>query len=123
IRYLLYSLNNIPSDGAVGTASGMISISVGTARSSSSIARRMCQSEVTRRKDVSLRRAAQRAVSKALERVSTDWKPRSMQHSNRPSGRLYSTASSCGFTSRSEEHTSELQSRENLVCRLLLEKK
>src|SRR5690606_40483657 len=27
------------------------------------------------------------------------------------------------FTYRSEEHTSELQSRENLVCRLLLEKK
>src|SRR5690606_40540313 len=26
-------------------------------------------------------------------------------------------------TTRSEEHTSELQSRENLVCRLLLEKK
>src|SRR5690606_41452494 len=46
-------------------------------------------------------------------------------------------ASACGFQShshfsqlfrrykgeRSEEHTSELQSRENLVCRLLLEKK
>src|SRR5690606_42028958 len=28
-----------------------------------------------------------------------------------------------GFFGRSEEHTSELQSRENLVCRLLLEKK
>src|SRR5436309_4992430 len=28
-----------------------------------------------------------------------------------------------GIGSRSEEHTSELQSRENLVCRLLLEKK
>src|SRR5436309_4484270 len=28
-----------------------------------------------------------------------------------------------GRTGRSEEHTSELQSRENLVCRLLLEKK
>src|SRR5690606_1407816 len=28
-----------------------------------------------------------------------------------------------GGTCRSEEHTSELQSRENLVCRLLLEKK
>src|SRR5690606_40909366 len=28
-----------------------------------------------------------------------------------------------GSNSRSEEHTSELQSRENLVCRLLLEKK
>src|SRR5690606_39733917 len=27
------------------------------------------------------------------------------------------------FLNRSEEHTSELQSRENLVCRLLLEKK
>src|SRR5690606_40846682 len=27
------------------------------------------------------------------------------------------------FIKRSEEHTSELQSRENLVCRLLLEKK
>src|SRR5690606_41769885 len=29
----------------------------------------------------------------------------------------------CCRTRRSEEHTSELQSRENLVCRLLLEKK
>src|SRR5690606_39937097 len=28
-----------------------------------------------------------------------------------------------GLTIRSEEHTSELQSRENIVCRLLLEKK
>src|SRR5690606_40486945 len=28
-----------------------------------------------------------------------------------------------GFNTRSEEHTSELQSRENLVCRLLREKK
>src|SRR5207302_8228142 len=28
-----------------------------------------------------------------------------------------------GLPVRSEEHTSELQSRENLVCRLLLEKK
>src|SRR6266403_2958976 len=29
----------------------------------------------------------------------------------------------CGPASRSEEHTSELQSRRDLVCRLLLEKK
>src|SRR2546430_12539299 len=28
-----------------------------------------------------------------------------------------------GFAGRSEEHTSELQSQSNLVCRLLLEKK
>src|SRR5699024_11572874 len=32
-------------------------------------------------------------------------------------------SSSYLFTSRSEEHTSELQSRFDLVCRLLLEKK
>src|SRR2546427_8750148 len=31
--------------------------------------------------------------------------------------------SSAPFCSRSEEHTSELQSQSNLVCRLLLEKK
>src|SRR5690625_1224331 len=35
---------------------------------------------------------------------------------------LYSAAETLG-TSRSEEHTSELQSRGHLVCRLLLEKK
>src|SRR2546430_8957684 len=29
----------------------------------------------------------------------------------------------CGTPNRSEEHTSELQSQSNLVCRLLLEKK
>src|SRR2546421_3523438 len=29
----------------------------------------------------------------------------------------------CSFSGRSEEHTSELQSRSDLVCRLLLEKK
>src|SRR5690606_40396311 len=34
-----------------------------------------------------------------------------------------SSASGLDGDSRSEEHTSELQSRENLVCRLLLEKK
>src|SRR5690606_40720101 len=33
------------------------------------------------------------------------------------------TTSSISNLKRSEEHTSELQSRENLVCRLLLEKK
>src|SRR5690606_41270691 len=43
-------------------------------------------------------------------------------------GRRARVAESCDETGgvhrgRSEEHTSELQSRENLVCRLLLEKK
>src|SRR5690606_40240758 len=39
---------------------------------------------------------------------------------SRASSSLYCTG---GDFMRSEEHTSELQSRENLVCRLLLEKK
>src|SRR2546430_5580994 len=43
------------------------------------------------------------------------WDGRSMKS---PSGRLPSVLSD-----RSEEHTSELQSQSNLVCRLLLEKK
>src|SRR5258708_12573309 len=34
-----------------------------------------------------------------------------------------SYAASCGPPARSEEHTSELQSPDHLVCRLLLEKK
>src|SRR5690606_40723661 len=47
---------------------------------------------------------------------------------NNPSPRLplwliASSGNSVSPWSRSEEHTSELQSRENLVCRLLLEKK
>src|SRR3712207_7810484 len=36
---------------------------------------------------------------------------------------LATPASRMGVTIRSEEHTSELQSRQYLVCRLLLEKK
>src|SRR3712207_8771378 len=36
--------------------------------------------------------------------------------------RGYGAALKEGFTQRSEEHTSELQSRQYLVCRLLLEK-
>src|SRR5690606_39797201 len=38
-------------------------------------------------------------------------------------GALWAKAAGCADDARSEEHTSELQSRENLVCRLLLEKK
>src|SRR3989442_10643863 len=35
----------------------------------------------------------------------------------------FTTVPGVGFIKRSEEHTSELQSRPHLVCRLLLEKK
>src|SRR5690606_41596402 len=38
-------------------------------------------------------------------------------------GRSAGRGATPGRPGRSEEHTSELQSRENLVCRLLLEKK
>src|SRR5690606_40250271 len=41
-----------------------------------------------------------------------------------PIGTAYAVWTGIGAVgTRSEEHTSELQSRENLVCRLLLEKK
>src|SRR5256886_13496605 len=48
-----------------------------------------------------------------------------MRTSARSSGLRLNKAASLrsGGTSRSEEHTSELQSQSNLVCRLLLEKK
>src|SRR3712207_9357711 len=45
------------------------------------------------------------------------WAPR------RPSPRGSACAWACWRSGRSEEHTSELQSRQYLVCRLLLEKK
>src|SRR3712207_8465309 len=38
-------------------------------------------------------------------------------------GRADDLAAAAGHVQRSEEHTSELQSRQYLVCRLLLEKK
>src|SRR5262249_57676357 len=42
---------------------------------------------------------------------------------SRPSARTASTRTAGSSMARSEEHTSELQSLTNLVCRLLLEKK
>src|SRR2546430_12666313 len=35
----------------------------------------------------------------------------------------WSASAACGLRTRSEEHTSELQSQSNIACRLLLEKK
>src|SRR3712207_7326960 len=47
-----------------------------------------------------------------------------VQYSQRAFGRdMTSPSSSISSAMRSEEHTSELQSRQYLVCRLLLEKK
>src|SRR2546430_7372516 len=51
------------------------------------------------------------------------WAPISVTHNARSVARSrYRTRTLRGI-SRSEEHTSELQSQSNLVCRLLLEKK
>src|SRR2546430_12047063 len=47
-------------------------------------------------------------------------------HSKQAQGRRSHPITICGWdplNTRSEEHTSELQSQSNLVCRLLLEKK
>src|SRR2546427_2425045 len=49
----------------------------------------------------------------------TDGKPSAL---TLPDGRIYVNSMGLELT-RSEEHTSELQSQSNLVCRLLLEKK
>src|SRR3712207_8428516 len=48
-------------------------------------------------------------------------RPRSTSCHGRPSGTA-GPPSASGSAARSEEHTSELQSRQYLVCRLLLEK-
>src|SRR5690606_40872132 len=50
-------------------------------------------------------------------------KVRSCRESQTEAGRTIWEAVFDHICRRSEEHTSELQSRENLVCRLLLEKK
>src|SRR5690606_39722749 len=68
----------------------------------------------------------------ALKREVSGWRYASISSSVTPVANEITTCfsgESTGFSSfkivltRSEEHTSELQSRENLVCRLLLEKK
>src|SRR5947209_19285974 len=46
-----------------------------------------------------------------------------MRQINSPAARAAVVNSPASVSSRSEEHTSELQSRQYLVCRLLLEKK
>src|SRR3712207_9055946 len=60
--------------------------------------------------------------------ILSRWAPSRMERSPRPGMRASrlphsAPAASAASSSRSEEHTSELQSRQYLVCRLLLEKK
>src|SRR5690606_41315421 len=84
-------------------------------------------------RSMSQRRA--RAVRRSLRTSTGTWyvDPPTRRERTSTAGRRFSierrksfTGSSPAFfsiASRSEEHTSELQSRENRVCRLLLEKK
>src|SRR5690606_40843176 len=77
-----------------------------------------------------------RDVLRAIDATDTDWSRKWKLASppcptrSLPAGRcvrryrgISPFGNRAGSRSRSEEHTSELQSRENLVCRLLLEKK
>src|SRR3712207_7159737 len=56
-----------------------------------------------------------------LERISGAWTD--LQHIVHQGMTQYDATFWVGANARSEEHTSELQSRQYLVCRLLLEKK
>src|SRR2546430_9760180 len=57
------------------------------------------------------------------DRELVDWVPR-IKEMERSAGKVYALMNNnYSNYSRSEEHTSELQSQSNLVCRLLLEKK
>src|SRR5207302_9067261 len=58
-----------------------------------------------------------------LSAAPRSWAASSGGRSRAGLGSLTREPDSPGARPRSEEHTSELQSRENLVCRLLLEKK
>src|SRR5690606_41758870 len=71
-------------------------------------------------KQLILRRRRAEILSKPIG-TNVRVEPDRVGQKDRWSARDDAEADSAG--ARSEEHTSELQSRENLVCRLLLEKK
>src|SRR2546430_9755807 len=59
----------------------------------------------------------------AVARAGRSWNPISWIRRSRTACRTRASHSVRVRQARSEEHTSELQSQSNLVCRLLLEKK
>src|SRR3989440_3508749 len=78
---------------------------------------RTCTSTPTRARD-SIRNGAAPSSTTAAPKCATS------SPAARCSGSTSTTSMRCAWTPwRSEEHTSELQSRSDLVCRLLLEKK
>src|SRR3712207_9060780 len=66
------------------------------------------------------RRVRRSMAQAAVSSWATDWRSRAASSTANSTWSLPCLASTAA---RSEEHTSELQSRQYLVCRLLLEKK
>src|SRR5690606_41869202 len=67
-----------------------------------------------------------RSLRTSIQFSGTEGMPKTLMVSSSEPGEAKSTTSrklATDFGARSEEHTSELQSREKLVCRLRLEKK
>src|SRR5690606_40088937 len=83
------------------------------------------------RRSSDLTLASARAARARSPSCGARWRQRARSRSKAPSrkcpepqaGSIMRNPSRPNSSIRSEEHTSELQSRENLVCRLLLEKK
>src|SRR5690625_7055564 len=72
------------------------------------------------RKDSNCAANTKKIIISAKKKVTTICCPSALNWRDWPA---YSTEKPAGSVRRSEEHTSELQSRGHLVCRLLLEKK
>src|SRR5690606_40594469 len=88
----------------------------------------VCSSDLPRNGACALASSQDSAVSKTIRAVETAPAVTLLSRNGNSHGRVRETelTTSRMLTTvevRSEEHTSELQSRENLVCRLLLEKK
>src|SRR5450432_4430023 len=86
------------------------------------------QSAARRFRDRRIRRRVQplagaNARASRLPRTARSLDDAHQQSATRASGRRQAATSTNSTSPRSEEHTSELQSRSDLVCRLLLEKK
>src|SRR2546430_9062695 len=69
------------------------------------------------------RRRLPKPAKDYLEHILEGWSDALRSYEKRRRTRMSEGKNSSVFMNRSEEHTSELQSQSNLVCRLLLEKK
>src|SRR5690606_39638160 len=107
---------------------GAVLVRPWTAVQRSLIESTMLEANQTKRFDkvgkVAIQCVAWCVVDEQGERVFTEADVKALgEKSSAPILRLRDAIFELSGMSRSEEHTSELQSRENLVCRLLLEKK